>query len=90
MQQQLKTEYLKNLFRAIKNGATFEEVLELAGYLCAIFNICSFIVKILKFIHRLFIPFPLPFRLIFTDLSGNFCVKSLILYFRREKVDYIF
>lgn len=31
MQQQLKTEHLKNLFRAIKNGATFEEVLELAG-----------------------------------------------------------
>ena len=31
MQQQLKAEHLKNLFQVIKNGATFEEVLEIAG-----------------------------------------------------------
>ena len=31
MQQQLKTEHLKNLFQAIKNGVAFEEVLELVG-----------------------------------------------------------
>ena len=31
MQQELKAEHLKNLFQVIKSGATFEEVLEIAG-----------------------------------------------------------
>ena len=31
MQQELKAEYLKHLFGVIKSGATFEEVLEIAG-----------------------------------------------------------
>ena len=43
MQQELKAEHLKHLFQVIKSGATFEEVLEIAGQLCAIFDICSFI-----------------------------------------------
>ena len=31
MQQELKAEHLKHLFQVIKSGATFEDVLEIAG-----------------------------------------------------------
>lgn len=31
MQQQIQTEYLKNLFQVIKNGASFDEILEFVG-----------------------------------------------------------
>ena len=40
----IEFEQLGNLHQFIKNGASLEEVLELVGELCAIFDICSFIV----------------------------------------------
>ena len=52
MQQELKAEYLKHLFQVIKSGATFEEVLEIAGQLCAFFDICSFIDFNIKYIEK--------------------------------------
>lgn len=42
-QNQVKTEQLSNLHRFIKNGASLEDVLNLAGLFCVHFNICSFI-----------------------------------------------
>lgn len=48
MQKQIKMEQLRNLHQFIKNGASLEDVLELIGYFCANFNICSFIVNIIS------------------------------------------